>query len=154
MYRYFFTLACAVGLLAAALPAAARNDVYDPDQDGDHVITLSELLRVIQFYNAGEFHCDVSGEDGYASGPGAQDCTPYQVDYNPQNWNINLSELLRAIQFYNGLSYFDCAESEDGFCSGRPPNVVFLLPLSKSLTLWGSPTSRSIFLRIKNCAKA
>ena len=30
---------------------------------------LSELLRLIQFYNAGGYHEDPSGEDGYAPGP-------------------------------------------------------------------------------------
>jgi hypothetical protein len=35
----------------------------------DLKINLSELLRVIQFYNIGEYHCDHEGEDGYAPGP-------------------------------------------------------------------------------------
>lgn len=39
---------------------------YSP---GDWKITLSELLRVIQFYNMG-YHPDADGEDGFATGPG------------------------------------------------------------------------------------
>jgi hypothetical protein len=85
---------------------------------------LSELLRVIQFYNSLGLHCaDLPGdtEDGYVPGPGAnQGCAPYDTDYNPQDWVISLSELLRMIQFYNSLGYSYCPGmgTEDGFCPG------------------------------------
>jgi len=56
-------------------------------------VILSELLRVIQFYNSGGYHCadpPDSTEDGYVPGPGAeQGCTPHDSDYNPQNWIIS-----------------------------------------------------------------
>jgi len=98
--------------------------VQSADKDGDFVITLSELLRVIQFYNSGGLHCaDNPGdtEDGFVPGPGVnQTCTPYDTDYNPQNWVISLSELLRIIQFYNsgGYNYCPLLTTEDGFCAG------------------------------------
>ena len=101
-----------------------EDGVQTSDQDGNFIISLSELLRVIQFYNAGGLHCaDNPGdtEDGYVSGPGAnQTCTPYDTDYNPQNWVISLSELLRVIQFYNagGYNYCPLNATEDGFCPG------------------------------------
>ena len=79
-------------------------------------MSLSELLRVIQFYNAGGYHCDASGEDGYAPGPGDTACTPHATDYNPQDWTLSLSEVLRAIQFYNAGAYATCPGTEDGFC--------------------------------------
>jgi Leucine-rich repeat (LRR) protein len=93
------------------------------DQNGDGVIGLSELLRVIQFYNLSGYGCDEEGnpsEDGYLPGPGgAQDCPPHSSDYNPQDWDISLSELLRLIQFYNNLGFEPCntePPTEDGFC--------------------------------------
>jgi len=99
--------------------------VHSGDQNGDYQISLSELLRVIQFFNVGAYHCAASPqatEDGYAPGinAAAQECTPHSSDYNPQNWIISLSELLRIIQFFNSGGYSDCpdAGSEDGFCPG------------------------------------
>lgn len=91
------------------------------DINQDYVITLTELLRVIQFYNTGSFHCETGTEDGYAPGLGLDyTCEPYDLDYNIQDWRITLIELLRAIQFYNSLAYHFCpAEmTEDGFCPG------------------------------------
>ncbi|NJL70978.1 MAG: hypothetical protein HC888_04850 [Candidatus Competibacteraceae bacterium] len=86
------------------------------DTNLDGVLTLSELLRVIQFYNFAEHHCNPGIADGFAPGPGAQDCAPHTTDYNPQSWRIELSELLRMIQFYNEAGYVACPEGEDGFC--------------------------------------
>lgn len=93
------------------------------DQNGDNDISLSELLRVIQFYNTGSYSCDddnAPSEDGFIAGPGPQDCNPHSSDYNPQNWIVNLSELLRLIQFYNNVGFEPCPDAdpptEDGFC--------------------------------------
>lgn len=86
----------------------------------DNVIGLTELLRVVQFYNTDGVHCappDAATDDGYAPGPeGDQTCAPHNSDYNPQDWVISLSELLRMVQFYNSGGYFPCPEGEDGFC--------------------------------------
>jgi hypothetical protein len=79
-------------------------------------VNLSELLRVIQFYNTPGYQCAEGTEDGYAPGLGAQACTPHNSDYNPQNWLISLSELLRLIQFYNVVGYEPCEGGEDGYC--------------------------------------
>lgn len=94
------------------------------DQNGDNDISLSELLRVIQFYNFGSYSCDddnAPSEDGYVAGSdGPQDCAPHSSDYAPQDWDISLSELLRLIQFYNSVGYEACPDAipptEDGFC--------------------------------------
>lgn len=91
---------------------------HSADQNADHKIGLVELLRLIQFYNFGSFHCEEGTEDGYAPGPGDQTCAPHANDYAPQNWSISLGELLRLIQFYNTGGYLPCAGSEDGFCPG------------------------------------
>ncbi|HPO16447.1 MAG TPA: DUF5011 domain-containing protein, partial [Candidatus Hydrogenedentes bacterium] len=95
-------------------------DVHTADQNGDHLIGLSELLRVIQFFNSGGFHCQAGTEDGYAPAPGDQTCTPHAGDYNPRDWQIGLSELLRIIQFFNSTGYHACPglATEDGYCPG------------------------------------
>jgi len=95
---------------------------HSADQDQNNLISLSELLRVIQFFNSGGYQCAEGTEDGYAPNLGNTDCTPHSSDYNPQNWIISLSELLRLIQFFNAGGYFPCPElaTEDGFCPGLP----------------------------------
>jgi predicted neuraminidase len=109
-----------------------QADCYGPDLDCDHVLSLSELLRVIQFYNALGLHCadnPEDTEDGYVPGPGAnQGCAPYATDYNPQDWILSLSELLRAIQFYNALGYHHCPAdgTEDGHCPGATISSISL----------------------------
>jgi hypothetical protein len=94
---------------------------HTADQNQNQRIDLSELLRVIQFYNLGDFRCAIppeSTEDGYAPGVGDTSCAPHDSDYAPQDWRIGLSELLRLIQFFNTVGYSYCPESgtEDGFC--------------------------------------
>lgn len=89
----------------------------------DWRIDLTELLRMIQFYNSGGYHCadgEVVSDEGFLPGadPDAQGCVPHRGDYNPQDWTIDVSELLRIIQFYNSGGYHQCAEGEDGFCPG------------------------------------
>lgn len=100
------------------------NQLHTADQNGDGRISLTELLRVIQLFNSGGFHCAVpknSTEDGFVPGLiGDRNCTPHAADYAPQDWLISLSELLRVIQFYNSGAYHACpdAGTEDGFCPG------------------------------------
>lgn len=90
---------------------------HTADLDQGRSIELVELLRAIQLYNSGEFHCDAANvEDGFAPGPGARECETHQSDYAPQDWRISLSELLRLIQFYNSGGYLPCEDGEDGYC--------------------------------------
>lgn len=88
------------------------------DQDDDGRLGLSELLRSIQFYNSGEFHCAAGTEDGFAPGAGEDQSCTHDGDYNPRDWRIELSELLRLIQFYNAEGYRFCPSenTEDGYC--------------------------------------
>lgn len=105
-------------------PFAGADGVQSVDKDGDFIVSLSELLRVIQLYNVNGLHCaEAPGdtEDGYVSGTGLNhDCAPHDSDYNPQNWVISLTELLRAIQLYNAAGYHYCPidNTEDDFCPG------------------------------------
>jgi len=95
---------------------------HSADQNENNMISLSELLRVIQFFNSNGYQCAEGTEDGYAPNQGATDCVPHSSDYNPQNWIISLSELLRLIQFFNTGGYTACPaqNTEDGFCPGLP----------------------------------
>lgn len=105
---------CFNNIYAINLPSKGR--IHTADRDQDNKINLSELLRVIQFYNKGSYHCDPEGEDGYSPGPGDQTCTPHDSDYEPNNpWKISLTELLRLVQFYNVCGYEEDTTREDGF---------------------------------------
>lgn len=97
--------------------------IHTSDQNGNGRIELSELLRVIQFFNMHGYHCagNVTSEDGYLPGESTDHvCAPHGSDYAPQNWQISLSELLRLIQFFNMGSYHACpsGDTEDGYCPG------------------------------------
>jgi hypothetical protein len=104
---------------------------HDADtNDPPFVLDLSELLRVIQFYNLDGYHCDETTPDGYAPGRDVtlENCQPHSADYNPGNgdteWVISLSEVLRVIQIFNaeGRQYHACDTGEDGFCPGPAPS--------------------------------
>jgi hypothetical protein len=113
---------------AEILEGAAEGEpatlIHSGDPNGDRVIQLTELLRVIQFFNMRGFACAAvpeSTEDGYLPGPGVlHDCAPHSSDYAPQNWEINLTELLRLIQFFNMGGYHSSEGTEDGFAPGLP----------------------------------
>ncbi len=95
------------------------SDYHTADTDNNGQIGLPELLRVIQLYNAGEYHCYVHTEDGYAPGNGSRlECQPHSSDFAPLNWEISLYELLRLVQIYNSSGYSYCPDenTEDGYC--------------------------------------
>ncbi len=104
--------------------------IHSADTDQDQLISLSEVLRVVQFFNSDGFHCETGTEDGYAPGSGDTTCATHDSDYNPQDWSVNLSALLRVIQFYNGGGYLGSSTegTEDGFKpgSGAAPVIVLL----------------------------
>ena len=103
----------------------------------DFDISLSELLRVIQIYNEGTYHCGGEGsEDGYALGEGDIVCTPHDSDYNPQDWAINFSELLRMIQFYNRGGYHLDTWGEDGFSPITTPDTPDTETHDRSFRVW------------------
>ena len=103
-------------LLLAGLPAAARH--HTADTNADQQIAMSELLRVIQLFNSGEFHCETGTEDGYAPDAGDRTCAPHDSDYSPHDWRIRLSEVLRLIQLLNSGGYHTECGTEDDFALG------------------------------------
>ncbi len=92
---------------------------HSADMDGDGIITMSEVLRVIQLSSFDLYHCDATSEGGYTMGSGFTNCEPHSSDFSPQNWNIGLGELLRLIQLYNAGGYLISTETEDGFMPVR-----------------------------------
>lgn len=89
--------------------------IHSADYIGqDHVIELTELLRVIQIFNVGSFGCG-GGESGYEPGSADRTCAPADFDYNPQNWAVDLAEVLRLVQLYNAGGYLSGQPTEDGF---------------------------------------
>lgn len=98
---------------------------HSADFDADNKIELGEVLRVIQFFNTGEFSCATGpSDDGYETGDGGGTaCDPHDSDFKPQDWQISLSELLRLVQLFNVGSYHFCPgeipATEDGYCPGN-----------------------------------
>jgi len=101
--------------------------VYDHSADYDNSgwLSLAELLRVIQLFNAGAYYCAVApevGGDAFALTPeglqfGDDDCDYHSSDYREPFGSFQLSELLRTIQFFNLGGVVSCpGDSEDGFC--------------------------------------
>jgi len=102
--------------------AGALSPYHDADIDRNGGFTLSELLRVVQFYNALGYTCDPESNDGYAVwlGDGLRDttCPAHASDFIDGSRAIELSELLRLVQFYNIGGYEYCAEGgEDRYCA-------------------------------------
>lgn len=100
--------------------------LHSADTDADGRVSLTELLRVIQFFNTGGFQCADGGEsteDGFLAGAGPNHlCQPHDADYTAPgpDWRIQLTELLRVVQFFNAGGYHYCpgTGTEDGFCAG------------------------------------
>lgn len=82
------------------------------------VLSLQELLRVVQLYNARFHGCGTGTEDSYAPFSRATSCAPHPLDTAPADWSLSLSELLRAVQFYNLGGYHYCASGEGNLCAG------------------------------------
>ncbi|MFM1921740.1 MAG: hypothetical protein RLZZ303_3374 [Candidatus Hydrogenedentota bacterium] len=98
--------------------------LHNADTDGDSKIGLGELLRIIQFYNAGSYTCDETNqEDGYTPGDGGTaigsgNCEAHDIDFDGTAGSVSLTELLRGIQFFNldALLNFTGA-GEDGWAA-------------------------------------
>jgi len=121
LYRGETSTELATGIVETLLTGDMGVDFqHTLDFDHDWVISLSEILRVIQLYNMGGYHCEAGTEDGFGPGPGDTSCARHAGDYMTQDWRIDLSELLRMIQLYNapGHAYHVMTGSEDGFAPG------------------------------------
>ena len=110
------------------------NDQYhSADYNGNWTIDVVERDRFLVLYNyrinnvrTGEYHCDSTTIDGYAPGPGSQNCPTHSGDYNG-NWRIDNAnpnlELGRLISLSNtqGGQYHPVvvdSTNPDGYDSG------------------------------------
>ncbi|HPO14310.1 MAG TPA: sulfatase [Candidatus Hydrogenedentes bacterium] len=129
--HHFLTGALVLCMSLFSGASYAVSEYHTADQNHDFKISLSELMRIVQFFNSNGFHCQEGTEDGYGLGPGDTSCAPHASDYIPQDWAINFSELLRMVQFFNCGAYSNCASvdppTEDGYCIGNRRNLVILL---------------------------
>ncbi len=135
--EYALVVADAVGtlggnVLVSLTVEAAEGELPEPihsaDTDGDGVFSLTEMLRIIQLYNANAYYCDDTQPDGYAPGVSAtapQDCPYHATDYIEKDRILSLSELLRALQIFQIGSYWFCPSdgTEDFFCLGDAPGA-------------------------------
>jgi len=105
--------------------ASQGANVHVGDSNGDGVMDLSEILRIVQLYNTAKYSCAPPSEiteDGYRPDPlGNFVCWPHSADAMEQDWIISLSELLRILQFFRLEAYEWCPERsiEDGYCLGE-----------------------------------
>lgn len=109
-----------VSVNAGKIIVKNNDGFHSADTSKDWSISLQEVLRVVQLFNAREYHCQTGTEDGYAPFEGNTNCTPHKSDYDPQDWKIRLNELLRIIQFFNypGGSYHPDENGEDKYAPG------------------------------------
>jgi len=129
-------LALAWGMTSGAQP-------HSGDIDGDNALSLAELLRVVQLYNAEGLHCETGTEDGFGPGSGGDTtCGAHASDYAPQDWSLSLGELLRAVQLYNQGNFHACTNGTegDGWCLGASPKLYVGLMVH----LEGRPTNTLI----------
>ena len=108
------------GDLIATVLAELLDAIHTHTADTDHdwSISLRELLRVIQLFNSGGYHCAVDTEDGFAPGlPEIENCMLNHLADISADWVIDLPELLRVIQLYNSESgyYYVSDKTQDGF---------------------------------------
>lgn len=128
--KFFRNLAITLTLLLNVTAIAhAEMEGHDADVDNDGLLSLSETLRVVQFFNLKGVHVDENSEDGYGAGPGPMDgYVPHSSDYDPADGVIELKELLRALQIFNSENgYITGCGGEDGFqvvAKGTPLDVV------------------------------
>lgn len=92
---------------------------------GDWVISFTELLRVIAYYNAGAYHSDPgNGLDGFTPGAGQIAGAAHSADYEggAADGVISFTELLRVIAYYNAGEYHaDPGNGLDGYAPGPAP---------------------------------
>ncbi|NLV40131.1 MAG: hypothetical protein GXY15_02740, partial [Candidatus Hydrogenedentes bacterium] len=103
-------------VVARALPP---EQAHTADTNRDWRISLAELLRVVQLYNAGGYRDADGTEDGFAPGPGPLGALLHSADVDGDG-NISISELLRTIQLFNAPdgAYYADEGTEDGFVPG------------------------------------
>lgn len=94
------------------------NRYHSADTNKDYQISQEEIDRVLEFWKEG-YHCSPGTADGYAPGPGDENCKPHDSDYKPQDWSLGFDELFRLIEFKAPRGYHPDPSGEDGFNPGK-----------------------------------
>lgn len=98
----------------------SATEYHHADVDRNRHIDTGELLRVVQLYRAGAYHCEGESEDGFAPGAeGDASCPRHDADYLEPRWVLDLPELLRVVQLHGsarGYVYCPDAGTDDSFC--------------------------------------
>ncbi len=98
-----------------------EEDFHSADTNHDWVISDGEHNRVqdlwVESYSVG-YHCDSSTVDGYAAGNTDRTCDRHDIDYNPQNWDVDTNEYARSRSLYDAGSYHINPDNPDGFGLG------------------------------------
>ncbi|MFA6227594.1 MAG: immunoglobulin domain-containing protein [Patescibacteria group bacterium] len=113
-----------VFILAVGLfPIVAEiNNFHDADVDRDGIISLAELLRVIQFYNSGAYHAcpEVGTEDGFCCGVagGGEMEMPPMIIRQPDDLTVNEGQAvsLTVVAVGNNLRYQWCRRNHCPLC--------------------------------------
>lgn len=98
---------------------ATGEATHSADQDQNGVITLSELLRVNQFYNSLSLHCQAGTEDGFAPGPGGdEDLHATRQRLQPAGLGDHAVSIAAPGAVLQLGGCHDCSGTEDGYCPG------------------------------------
>lgn len=108
------------------------RDFHTGDTNQDGRFSVSELVREIQLFRETaehSYHCDPSGAeaDGFATGPGSQDCLTHSGDYDAGIWTLSAGELVRMVQLYRETPTHDYhldASTDDGYAAGDEGKTV------------------------------
>lgn len=107
----------------------ANSRPHHIDLNADYVIDKTDVIKVMEFYTAGNYYPDETSEYGYSAGymnvgDMPENSVHHDADNNPQDWSIDFDELMRIIELYNAGSYYPCAGTIDGYAPGSAPIVL------------------------------
>lgn len=88
-------------------------------RDNRWEIDGSEVNRVLAYWRSGNYHCETTGLDGYATMSGDISCIKHSADYREDFWMIDGSEVNRVLAYWRAGGYHIEATGLDGFASGK-----------------------------------
>jgi PKD repeat protein len=102
-----------------------RNDyiqvyeLHDADTDDPSgSIDGSEVNRILAYWRAGAYHCDETGQDGYAPYDGDSSCERHCADYQEPYWALDGSETSRVLAYWRAGGYHVDETGVDGYAPG------------------------------------
>jgi hypothetical protein len=103
-------------------------DYRGDSNHGNWVIDGTEANRVLAYWRAGGYHCDVTGLDGYAPGFGDCDRPPrHAADYRNPSCTIDGTEVNRVLAYWRAGAYHADAAGLDGYAPGAVRGMAVLV---------------------------